>query len=115
MSYRILVTGGRDYENGRAISDALEEFYWGGAVVLHGGARGADTMAGTRAMRLGYDVEVYPANWDRDGKAAGSIRNRRMRDNAGGVDLVIAFPGGAGTANMVTAAHERRIEVVHRG
>ena len=48
-------------------------------------------------------VSIYPADWDKHGKAAGPIRNKQMIDE-GKPDLVIAFPGGRGTAGAVRLA-----------
>lgn len=56
-------------------------------------------------------VRAFPADWHRDGKAAGPIRNRRMLLE-GMPDLVVAFPGGRGTADMVRRARAAGIEVV---
>jgi hypothetical protein len=54
---------------------------------------------------------VYMADWDGLGRKAGPIRNQRMLDE-GKPDLVIAFPGGRGTADMVRRAREAGVEVV---
>lgn len=56
------------------------------AVVVVGGARGADTIAEEEARAMGLAVEVYPARWDEEGRSAGFRRNERMlnlRDVAG--------------------------------
>ena len=53
---------------------------------------------------------AYPANWKKHGRAAGPIRNKQMLEEAK-PDLVIAFPGGAGTANMVKQAREAGVKV----
>lgn len=113
---RILVCGGRDYRNhlhlSQVMSEASSEF---GSkddpvTVIHGGARGADDLAGQWAELNDLAVEVYPANWKADGKAAGPIRNSRMLTD-GKPDLVIAFPGGRGTADMISKAKRAGILV----
>lgn len=53
---------------------------------------------------------TFPANWDRFGKAAGPIRNKWMLEY-GQPDLVVAFPGGKGTAHMVKIATEAGVAV----
>ena len=80
--------------------------------LLHGGARGADRAIGRAAFQLGWPVEVLPADWRRHGRAAGPIRNRELLElaisraealssAAAPVSvLVVAFPGGAGTASL---------------
>ncbi|QPN70024.1 DUF2493 domain-containing protein [Synechococcus sp. CBW1108] len=84
--------------------------------LLHGGARGADRTIGRAAFQLGWPVEVLPADWRRHGRAAGPIRNRELLELAiSRADalssaaapvsvLVVAFPGGAGTASLVREA-----------
>ena len=84
--------------------------------LLHGGARGADRTIGRAANQLGWPVEVLPADWRRHGRAAGPIRNRELLElaisraealssaAAPASVLVVAFPGGAGTASLVGEA-----------
>lgn len=53
----------------------------------------------------------FPADWDKYGKRAGYLRNVQMLDE-GKPDLVVAFPGGKGTAMMVKLAKERGVRVI---
>ena len=91
---RILVTGSRVWADRAAIRSALleaaEGFRPGNVTVVHGAARGADTLAGEVARELGMRVEAHPAEWRRHGKSAGHIRNAEMVNL--GADLVLAFP-----------------------
>jgi predicted Rossmann-fold nucleotide-binding protein len=85
-------------------------------LVLHGGARGADAAIARAAHQLGWSALVMPAEWRRHGRAAGPIRNRELLELAvaraeahtsPGVStsvLVVAFPGGPGTASLVHQA-----------
>ena len=85
-------------------------------LLLHGGARGADAAIGRAAHQLGWASLVMPAQWQRHGRAAGPIRNRELLEQAiaraeahtsPGYQvsvLVVAFPGGAGTASLVQQA-----------
>lgn len=43
--------------------------------IVAGGARGVDTVARDIATNHGFPYSEFPANWERDGKAAGIIRN----------------------------------------
>lgn len=79
--------------------------------VISGGAPGADTIAHMWATRKGVASIVMRAEWKKFGKAAGPIRNKRMLDE-GKPDLVIAFFGGDGTANMIQQARFAGIEVM---
>jgi hypothetical protein len=81
--------------------------------IVHGNARGADRWAALIAKELGYKVEPHPANWTRYGRSAGPIRNREML--ASGVVLVIAFPGGRGTDDMIKQAMKAGVKVLRVG
>lgn len=112
---RILVCGGRDFEDVQFVVDKLSEMFdnqFGDKVscVIHGGAKGVDSHADSFAYSCKVPVEEYPANWNKHGKSAGYIRNKQMLEE-GKPDLVIAFPGGKGTANMVKLAREAGVEV----
>jgi len=54
---------------------------------------------------------VFLANWRTHGKAAGPIRNQQMLDE-GRPHLVVAFPGGTGTADMVRRAKAAGVPVM---
>ena len=85
-------------------------------LLLHGGARGADAAIGRAAQQLGWSALVMPAQWQLHGRAAGPIRNRELLEQAvaraeahsspgyQASVLVVAFPGGAGTASLVREA-----------
>ena len=85
-------------------------------LLLHGGARGADAAIGRAAQQLGWPALVMPAQWQLHGRAAGPIRNRELLEQAvaraeahrspgyQASVLVVAFPGGAGTASLVREA-----------
>lgn len=112
---RVLVCGGRnyaDYAHVEEIMDALRAER-GITHVIHGAARGADMLAFAWAVkRLGAEnVTGYPADWLRFGMKAGPWRNQQMIDE-GKPDLVVAFPGGKGTADMVRRARQANIETI---
>lgn len=79
-------------------------------LIIHGGANGADQLAGAFGEAFGIAVATFKADWSR-GKSGGPIRNQRMLDEAK-PDMVLAFPGGTGTANMVKLAKEANVKVV---
>lgn len=97
---KVLVCGGRDFRDfplALAVLSALNL-----KVVIHGAARGADTLAGRAATEIGVPQITCPADWNADPKRAGMIRNKQMLEHM--PDAVIAFPGGPGTADMVRVA-----------
>jgi aspartokinase-like uncharacterized kinase len=111
---RVLVTGGRDYRDGQAVSRALSDLRekHGDILIIQGGASGADQLARDYAHDHRVEYLNYPADWRGHGKSAGPIRNQRMIDD-GKPDLVLAFPGGRGTADMVRRAEEAGVLVTH--
>ena len=79
-------------------------------VIIHGDAAGADRVAGQVAAKWGIKVWKFPANWARYGKSAGPRRNYQMIQE-GRPTLVLAFPGGAGTANMIKQASKAGLTI----
>ena len=115
---KILVCGGRDYDSEIALSKVLDRLNDSENIteLIHGGARGADTLAGQWARDRDIPVTVFHADWKRHGKAAGVIRNQEMLVD-GDPDIVLAFPGGRGTEHMVKVAKawHKNIEVIKLG
>jgi len=114
--FRVLVCGGRDYKDGQRVFDTLKDIWFNtkpmsGLHIIHGGAKGADTFAGMFANKAGVNNTEFKADWNQYGKRAGYIRNKTMLDE-GKPDLVIAFPGGKGTAMMVDIARKAGVEVI---
>jgi hypothetical protein len=103
--FRLLVCGGRDYADEAAAFRALDaaDAQRRVAVVIHGGALGADTLAGRWAAARGRECIVFRADWQAHGKAAGPHRNAQML-NEGRPNGVLALPGGRGTADMTRRA-----------
>jgi len=110
---RVLVCGGRDYSNAKRMAEVLGGWFAEGrlSVIIHGEAPGADSLAAEWASECGVVTAAFPADWDRHGRAAGPIRNQRMIDE-GKPDVVIAFPGGRGTADMVKRAKAAGVMVI---
>jgi hypothetical protein len=109
----VLVTGGRDYDDIGIVFDCLTQLdaQFERMIVVHGDAAGADSLACEVCKEVGIEQVKVPAAWNKYHKASGPIRNKLMLDLLG-VDLVLAFPGGVGTANMKMQAHEREIPVM---
>jgi hypothetical protein len=99
---RLLVTGGRDYRDFQAIAALLDDLHAQTpiTILIHGVARGTDSLAAAWAAYRNIPTKAFPADWTTYGKAAGHIRNQRMLTE-GRPDAYLAFPGGKGTADMV--------------
>lgn len=114
---RILVCGGRNFYDWRLLEETLDNAYSERTLeleyldcIIEGGAAGADSLARQYAIYNEITYQEYPADWKMYGKVAGMYRNSQMLVK-GNPDLVIAFPGGKGTANMIQIAKEAGIEV----
>ncbi|ACA18508.1 hypothetical protein M446_4151 [Methylobacterium sp. 4-46] len=110
---RVLICGGRDYARARHLRERLDalaaEHKF--TLVVTGGATGADTLADRWAEARGIDRVICPANWVGRSKLAGPDRNglmlRLVRP-----DLVVAFEGGAGTADLLRQARAAKVRVI---
>lgn len=135
----VLVCGGRAYDDREFVYETLDflhaqnpiELLVHGACKLRGPAEppfdGADGLADDWAIARGVPYDRNPADWRKLGRRAGPIRNAAMLKKvirlAGEwpkptVILVVAFPGGTGTARMLELARDARItslEVEGRG
>lgn len=103
---RVAVTGGRSYDGD--VAAVLDKFDI--SELILGDAMGADRLALSYAISKGIYHTIYRANWKAYRKQAGIIRNGQMLTQ-GRPDLVVAFPGGKGTANMVSQARSRLIPI----
>lgn len=110
---RVLVCGGRDFNDPSFIFRHLVGRHAKSPIttIIEGGAPGVDRFARMWAQGQNIPVVSYPADWKTEGKAAGPKRNARMIEE-GKPDLVVAFRGGKGTANMVAQARAAGIEVI---
>lgn len=129
----MLVTGGRDYANEAFVFETLDAFNtsWPITLIVHGAAKGADSLAAAWAdlHRIPHTKDRFKALWSDLGAPgarimagkfgsynanAGKDRNQRMLDEEK-PEVVIAFPGGHGTADMVARAERAKVHVIHAG
>lgn len=108
---RIIVCGGRYYSDRIRLEAVLANRSKPGDLIITGGAGGADGMATSWALCNERIAVVFPAPWTKLPHDAGLVRNSAMAQHAG-ADLVIAFPGGSGTRDMVAKARVLGIPVV---
>lgn len=116
---RVLVCGGRDYKNRETVYRVLNGLE--PSLIITGYCRGdersslrimggADELAEDWAKKEGVPLLLMPALWGAHGKSAGPKRNGWMIQFAR-PHLVVAFPGGRGTANMVRQAQAAGVRV----
>lgn len=106
---RVIVCGGRNYDDWRKLSQVLTA-HMPITVMIQGDAPGADRLAHKWADANNVPTISFPANW-KQGRKGGPLRNQFMLTESK-PELVIAFPGGAGTANMVSLAKSAGVLVV---
>lgn len=115
----LLVCGGRNFSDEELMRQWLSNLQ--PDAVIHGGASGADSLAGSVAAAMGIPVSAYYADWKKYGRAAGPRRNQAMlealldAEKSGWDVMVLAMPGGRGTDDMVKRATEAKFEVVGPG
>lgn len=103
---RVLVCGGRYYDDRDTVYRTLDAIHAKTPIscIIGGGAMGADLLGAVWSVsRHIAHFKRFDAEWALHGKKAGPIRNQKMLDE-GKPDLVVAFPGGRGTADMVRRA-----------
>lgn len=111
--FRLLVCGGRDFNDVDKVSIAilaiLDDHALGrpDVVIVHGAARGADEIGGRIGRTLLGGDEPYPADWVGNGRAAGHVRNELMASTR--PDYALVFPGGRGTEDMANRLLRHRI------
>lgn len=115
---RLLVCGGRDFADRARVYAALDrELEANPGLVMCCGYnpgdkrfQGADQLAYEWAKDRGVSGSAFPAHWRKEGRSAGPKRNRRMFA-AFKPDRIMAFPGGAGTADMCSVGHAAGVPV----
>lgn len=99
---KTIIAGSRDYTNYAHVETMLDYFRKDHVIteIVSGGARGADAIGEQYAKENKIDLKVFPADWNKHGRAAGPIRNAQMGDYAD--QLVAVWDGKSkGTKNMI--------------
>jgi len=113
-SFRVVVCGGRDYADEAFVNASLDDIHHVRPIsdLMQGGCKtGADAFAKAWVARHPEIIPwEFPAEFAKLGVAAGPMRNQRMADWK--PDVVVSFPGGKGTADMVRKARKAGIAVM---
>lgn len=116
---KIAVVGSREFKARDYLIHTLKEEYRNlyEGTIISGGARGVDTLAidivnelNSEFERTKLKIKVFVAEWDKYGKKAGFLRNKRIVDAA---DKLIAFWDGTskGTKHSIDLAIAKNIPV----
>lgn len=74
----ILCTGSRDFKNYNMVIDVLLQYDPSSTTLIHGGAKGLDTIVDIVGKLLGFTVRRYDADWSKGDKREGKWRNSQM-------------------------------------
>lgn len=109
---KIIVCGGRDYTDYEKVYETLDELHAKKPIslVIEGGANGADSLGRAWAITRNVPRLTMKADWKAHGPAAGPIRNGEMLKHS--PDMVVAFPGGKGTADMIWQARRADVRIL---
>jgi len=107
---RVIIAGTRTIDRLAILEDAIKRSAFDITEVVSGGARGVDKLGELWARQHGIKCTVKAANWERDGKRAGYLRNVEMAKYA---DALLAIWDGTspGTGMMIRIAKERGLRV----
>ena len=107
----VLINGSREFSNYSLLEgkcyEILSPFIEKGdkIIIVEGGARGADTLAGKFAKENNFELEIYKADWEHLGKKAGLLRNIEMVEGSRfghKPDILISFNMGTrGTQHTI--------------
>ena len=132
--HKILVTGDRNWQDYTTIAAAFVEVLveWDTStydiLLIHGAAKGADSLAGMIGQLWGMQVDSNPAHWrhtdecppdcqEMVGKPAGVIRNQKMLDKHPDIRLALVFHSdlskSKGTKDMVRRLEKHNIPYRH--
>lgn len=116
-NYRIAVIGSRGYRGRAIIPNILQSTFgyfrqFGKPVFISGGCKNSPDQWGQQwAVRNNIPCIIFPAEWQKHGKKAGLVRNKKIVDNA---DYLIAFWDGKshGTKYTIDLALQRGLPVI---
>jgi hypothetical protein len=113
----VLVSGSRSWTDELIVESALYRVSTEHDTLMHGAARGLDSIAariGERCFKHIKDYPVLSEHWQKYGKSAGIKRNIAMVDKLNESDIVLAFiqNNSPGTNQCIKYAVSRGITVV---
>lgn len=112
---KVLICGDRHWNDFKTIREFIKKLMLENVelIIIEGGCRGADAISAYVARDWGIGVIEEKADWFKQGKVAGPIRNQRMLD-CYKPDLVVAFhndiENSKGTKDMLKRAKEQSFE-----
>lgn len=104
--FSVIIAGSRSFNNYSLLKEKCDFYLCNisdDIEIVSGCAKGADELGIRYAKERGYELNLFPAQWDKFGKSAGMRRNPEM---AHASMALIAFWDGksVGTLNMIDLA-----------
>lgn len=100
---KTIIAGSRDITDYKVVEDAILEAAWKVTGIVSGGSKGVDRLGEIYAEKNSLPLFLFPANWEKHGKAAGPIRNKLMAIKAWA--WLAISNGSKGTQNMINEAN----------
>lgn len=122
---RIIIAGSRIFNNYSLLKESVTSLISGlnkeyHIEIISGGAKGADKLGELFAHEMKYEVNIFKADWDKLGRRAGYVRNKKMAEYAsekGYNGMLIAFWDGKskGTKHMIDLGikYSLNVNIVH--
>lgn len=108
---KTIIAGMRDFYDYEKVSQAVTFSGLCISEVVSGCATGVDALGEKWARERKIPVRKFPADWRKNGKAAGPIRNRQMAEYAEA--LVAVWDGKSkGTKNMIETARSLGLQTI---
>jgi hypothetical protein len=97
---KLCIAGSRTIKDLDVVTKAVQQSGFSPTCIISGTASGVDKLGEEYAELHGLKLMLYPADWNRHGKAAGYIRNTQMAKES---DAVICIWDGEskGTMHMI--------------
>jgi hypothetical protein len=111
---KVIIAGTRNFDNYELLKQKMDKILAGRVrnneeiIIVSGTARGADKLGERYARERGYKIKRFPADWDKNGKRAGYIRNEQMAKVA---DACVCFwdEQSKGTKHMIDLAKQYKL------
>ena len=111
---KTIIAGSRSIDDFAVIDQAIKASSFEITEVVSGTAKGVDITGEAWASLNNIPIKRFPAKWDKEGRAAGMLRNARMAEHAEAC-IVIWDGSSVGSKNMINQATKRGLKLyVHK-
>ena len=107
---RVIIAGSRTITDWKVLESAIAASKFHITLVISGHACGVDTLGEEWASKRNVPCDIYKANWDKFGRAAGPIRNSEMA-NAAEALLLIWDGASVGSKDMLEKARRKGLQI----